>query len=137
MEEIEYAASEDPAIFMCGRSQVYRVEAPRLRTKLSYALTGRKLFLKIFLWFWLTVIGILGAFFAAPRLMDVHVVLPPNLVATMALILAAQAIHAYEADGPEGFAHFAKENIEDQDRKLFLLDGEYRDVLRGRYRPTV
>ena len=99
------------------------------RRQLSALLTGHKLFLKIFLWFWLMLLGILGGFLFAPRLTRFHEVQAPNMNAVVAPMLASQAVKAYEAGGPAGFARFARENIDDQGRKLYLLDGMYRDVL--------
>ena len=104
----------------------------RLRARLGRALSGKKLFLKIFLWFWLTVLVILSVIFIKPRLNSVQVITPPNINAAIAPILAAQAVRAYETGGPKAFAQYAHINVESTDHRLFLLDGEYRDVLGGR-----
>ncbi len=100
-----------------------------LRKQLSTTLAGQKLFLKIFFWFLMTVIGIVASIFVAPRLTPYQVVVPPNVNAVVAPILAAQAVKAYEAGGSSGFAHFAQQNTDDQGRKLYLLNGMYQDVL--------
>src|SRR5712672_586731 len=88
-----------------------------------------RLFLTIFLWFWLTAWGILAIVFLGSRLTGMRQVSAPNMYATVAPILAAQAVKAYEAGGPEAFAHFSQSNVDDQERQLFLLDGFYKDVL--------
>jgi len=53
----------------------------------------------------------------------------PNLTVTVAPILALDAVRAYEANGPQGFATFAKDTVDSNERKLYLLDGSYHDVL--------
>jgi hypothetical protein len=54
----------------------------------------------------------------------------PNLVATVAPILAAEAIHAYEQGGSQGFARFSRSHVYEEERQLYLLDESYRDVLK-------
>ncbi len=88
-----------------------------------------RLFLTIFFWFWLTAWGIGAILFLGSHLTGVRQMSAPNMYATVAPILAAQAVKAYEAGGPEAFAHFSQSNVDDQERQLFLLDGFYKDVL--------
>jgi len=88
-----------------------------------------RLFLTIFFWFWLTAWGIGAILFLGSHLTGVRQMAAPNMYATVAPILAAQAVQAYEAGGPEAFAHFSQSNVDDQERQLFLLDGFYKDVL--------
>jgi two-component system sensor histidine kinase CpxA len=88
-----------------------------------------RLFLTIFLWFWLTAWGILAIVFLGSRLTGMRQVSPPNMFATVAPILAAQAVKAYESGGPQAFARFSQSNNESRTRQLFLLDGFYKDVL--------
>jgi signal transduction histidine kinase len=93
-----------------------------------------RLFLTIFLWFWLTAWGILAIVFLGSRLTGMRQVSAPNMYATVAPILAAEAVKAYESGGPEAFARFSQSNAENHgglagDRQLFLLDGFYKDVL--------
>lgn len=99
------------------------------RRRLSILLTGHKLFLKIFLWFWLTLLGIITGVLVAPRLTKFHEVQPPNMNAVVAPMLAAQAVRSYETAGAAGFEKFAHENVDDQGRRLYLLNGVYQDVL--------
>ncbi len=99
-----------------------------LRQQVSRLLTGKKLFLKIFLWFWLTVIGMMSAIFI-PRFQSVRVIKQPDMFATVAPILAAQATQAYETGGAAAFQRFASSYVDNRERKLYLLDGYYHDVL--------
>lgn len=88
-----------------------------------------RLFLTIFLWFWVTAWAILAIVFVANRLTGTRQVSPPNMYATVAPILAAEAVKAYESEGPEGFARFSRGSTDNPERQLFLLDGFNRDVL--------
>lgn len=89
----------------------------------------RRLFLKIFLWFWATALGMLLLTWVGYTLSGLKEVTAPNMYATIAPILAAQVVSSYESGGSDAFAHFIQNNINDRDRKLYLLDGDYRDVL--------
>jgi two-component system sensor histidine kinase CpxA len=86
-----------------------------------------RLFLTIFLWFWLTALSILALVLVGGHLTGMRQVSAPNMYATVAPILAAQAVKTYESDGPEAFARFSQS--ESDGRQLFLLDGFYKDVL--------
>jgi two-component system sensor histidine kinase CpxA len=88
-----------------------------------------RLFLTIFLWFWVTAWAILAIVFVVNRLTGTRQVSPPNMYATVAPILAAEAVKAYESEGPEGFARFSRGSTDNPERQLFLLDGLNRDVL--------
>jgi len=88
-----------------------------------------RLFVKIFLWFWFTVWGILAIVFLCSRLTGMQQVTAPNMYATVAPILAAEAVNAYETGGPEAFARFSHRDSETRSHKLYLLDGYYKDVL--------
>jgi hypothetical protein len=88
-----------------------------------------RLFLKIFLWFWLTVWGIVAIVLLGNRLTGMRQVSPPNMYATVAPILASEAVDAYESGGPLAFARFSHSNVDDGERRLYLLDGFNRDVL--------
>src|SRR5712672_4370029 len=88
-----------------------------------------RLFLTIFLWFWLTTWGMLAIVFLGGRLTSIKQVSAPNMYATVAPILADQAAKAYESGGPEAFARFAQSDDKGRARQLFLLDGLYKDVL--------
>src|ERR1700738_1391600 len=88
-----------------------------------------RLFVKIFLWFWFTVWGILAIVFLSTRLTGMRQVTAPNMYATVAPILAAEAVNAYESGGPQAFARFSHRDGDGLERKLYLLDGFYKDVL--------
>jgi two-component system, OmpR family, sensor histidine kinase CpxA len=88
-----------------------------------------RLFLKIFLWFWLAAVGILAIAVLASRVAGTKQITAPNMYATVASILASESVKAYESGGPESFARFSQGNGNDPDRQLFLLDGFYKDVL--------
>jgi two-component system, OmpR family, sensor histidine kinase CpxA len=88
-----------------------------------------RLFLKIFLWFWLTVLSVFFSIHSFMHLTGLHVVKQPNMYATVLPILAAQTVTAYENGGPDAFARFARTNVDDKERVLYLLDGFNQDVL--------
>jgi hypothetical protein len=88
-----------------------------------------RLFLTIFLWFWLTTWGMLAIVFLGSQLTGIRQVSAPNMYATVAPILADQAAKAYESGGPEAFARFSQSDDKGRARQLFLLDGFYKDVL--------
>ena len=97
----------------------------RIRAKVPM----HRLFVKIFLWFWFTVWGILAIVFLGSRLTGMHQVSTPNMFSTVAPIMAAEAVKAYESGGPQAFARFSQSNAEDHEHQLYLLDGFYKDVL--------
>ena len=87
-----------------------------------------RLFLKIFFWYWLTAWGMIAVVLLGTHLTGMRQVSPPNMFATVAPVLAAEAVNSYESGGPEAFARFSQ-NVNDKHRQLFLLDGFYKDVL--------
>jgi two-component system, OmpR family, sensor histidine kinase CpxA len=90
-----------------------------------------RLFLTIFLWFWVTAWAMLAIVFLVNNLKGMREVSAPSMYATIAPILAADAAKTYESGGPEAFARFSQSNVADHERQLFLLDGFYKDVLSG------
>jgi two-component system, OmpR family, sensor histidine kinase CpxA len=89
-----------------------------------------RLFLKIFFWYWLTAWGMIAVVLLGSRLTSMRQVYSaPSMYATVAPIMAAEAVKAYESGGPEAFARFSQSNKRNRDRQLFLLDGFYKDVL--------
>src|SRR5258708_10334794 len=53
----------------------------------------------------------------------------PNMYATVAPILAEEAVKAYESGGPEAFARFSQSSYGHRNEwQLFFLDGSYKDV---------
>jgi two-component system sensor histidine kinase CpxA len=88
-----------------------------------------RLFLKIFFWYWLTAWGMLAVVLLGSHLTGMRQISAPNMYATVAPILAAEAAKTYELGGPEAFARFSQSDVHDHDRQIFLLDGFYKDVL--------
>ena len=88
-----------------------------------------RLFVKIFLWFWLAMWGILAIVFLSGRLTGMRPVTAPSMYATVAPILAAEAVNAYETGGPKAFARFSQRDSRSDEHQLYLLDGFYNDVL--------
>jgi hypothetical protein len=62
-----------------------------------------RLFIKVFLWFWLTVLA-LFAIFLASRTLGIRLVPSTDIVASFAPTVADEAAHAYESGGPQEFA---------------------------------
>jgi two-component system sensor histidine kinase CpxA len=88
-----------------------------------------RLFLKIFFWYWLTAWGMTAIVLLGSRLTGMRQVSAPNLYATVAPILAAEAAKAYESGGPQAFARFSQSDVNDHERDIFLLDEFNKDVL--------
>src|SRR5258706_2973236 len=90
-----------------------------------------RLFLKIFFWYWLTAWGMIAVVLLGTRLTGMRQVSAPNMYATVAPILAEEAVKAYESGGPEAFARFTQSDDNKRERQLFLLDGfnSNKDVL--------
>ncbi|WP_263384505.1 ATP-binding protein [Granulicella arctica] len=88
-----------------------------------------RLFFKIFGWFWFTTIAIHVAFSVGSALTGVHVVPQGNMYATVAPLLAAEAVDTFETGGAPAFAQFSEHNFSQNQGTLFLLNGFYADVL--------
>jgi two-component system, OmpR family, sensor histidine kinase CpxA len=88
-----------------------------------------RLFLKIFFWYWLTAWGMIAIVLLGSRLTGMRQITAPNMYATVAPILAAEAAKTYESGGPAAFARFSQSNRRDRERQLYLLDESYKDVL--------
>src|SRR5260370_40074156 len=110
-----------------GRTLLLELKARCLR--MTARVPMHRLFLKIFLWFWLVAVGILAIVSLASRMAGTKQITAPNMFATVASILASESVKAYESGGPEAFARFSQGGGNDPDRQLLLLDGSYKDVL--------
>ena len=86
-----------------------------------------RLFAKVFLWFWLTVIA-LFVFFLASRL-GTRLVPPTDVIASFAPKVADEAAHAYESGGSQEFQQFAQGLVGKSGIELYLIDGYGKDVL--------
>jgi two-component system sensor histidine kinase CpxA len=87
-----------------------------------------RLFIKVFLWFWLTVLA-LFAIFMASRMVGTRLVPPTDIVASFAPRVADEAAHAYESGGPQEFEQFARRLVGKSGVELYLIDGYGKDVL--------
>jgi signal transduction histidine kinase len=88
-----------------------------------------RLFVKIFSWFWVTALVIIGIIFVGRRLMDLRPIDSSSMYASVASMLAAEAARAYESGGPAGLTHFANSLAGTNKSQLFLLDESNKDVL--------
>ena len=89
-----------------------------------------RIFFKIFVWFWVTGLGIFlltGYYNMQSAAKDAAAA--TRMYATVAPNLAAQAVSLYESGDRDGFAHFMLDSIDDRYRKFYLLDRAYKDVL--------
>jgi signal transduction histidine kinase len=86
-----------------------------------------RLFAKVFLWFWSTVLA-LFAIFLASRL-GTRLVPSTDVIASFAPKVADEAAHAYESGGPQEFEQFERELVGKSGLELYLVDGYGKDVL--------
>ena len=88
-----------------------------------------RLFLKIFSWFWVTALVIIGILFVGRRVMDLRPTDSSSMYTSVASLVAAEAAHAYESGGPMEFARFANSLAAGHKAQVFLLDEFNKDVL--------
>jgi two-component system sensor histidine kinase CpxA len=86
-----------------------------------------RLFIKVFLWFWLTVL-VLFAIFLASRI-GTRLVPATDVVASFAPRVADEAAHAYESGGPQEFEQFERGLVGKSGIELYLIDGYGKEVL--------
>ena len=89
-----------------------------------------RLFITIFLWFWIAAWGIFATVFLINDLKGIRQVSTPSMYTTIAPLLAAEAVRTYEVGGAAAFERFTQSSSQ-PDRRIFLLDGFYKDVLGG------
>ena len=87
-----------------------------------------RLFIKVFLWFWLTVLA-LFAIFMASRMLGTRLLPSTDFIASFAPRVADEAGHAYESGGPQQFERFARGLVGKSGLELYLIDGYGKDVL--------
>jgi two-component system sensor histidine kinase CpxA len=87
-----------------------------------------RLFVKIFLWFWLTAL-VMFAVSVASRTIGLRSLGQSDLIAVFAPKLAADAAQAYESGGAPAFEQFARSLTDNRERQIYLLDGFGNDVL--------
>src|SRR5580765_6831781 len=88
-----------------------------------------RLFVKVFSWFWVTALVIIGIIFVGRRVMDLRPIDSSSMYTSVASMVAAEAAHAYESGGTVGFAGFANKLVGNHKSQVFLLDEFNRDVL--------
>ena len=88
-----------------------------------------RLFVKIFSWFWVTALVIIGIIFIGRRVMDLRPIDPSSMYPSLASMVATDAARAYESGGPAGFTRFANGLAGGHTSQLFLLDENNKDVL--------
>jgi len=86
-----------------------------------------RLFIKVFLWFWLTVLA-LFAIFLASRL-GTRLIPSRDVIATFAPRVADEAAHAYESGGRQELEQFERSLVGKTGLELYLIDGYGKDVL--------
>ena len=88
----------------------------------------RRLFVKVFLWFWLTVLALFAIFFAS-RMLGSRLLPGTDVIAAFAPRVADEAAHAYEFGGPQEFQQFERGLMGNSEGELYLIDGYGKDVL--------
>lgn len=88
-----------------------------------------RLFVKIFSWFWVTALVIIGIIFVGRRVMDLRPIDSSTMYASVASMVAGEAARAYESGGAAGFARFANSLAGGHNGQVFLLDEFNKDVL--------
>lgn len=91
-------------------------------------LKSRLLFVKVFLWFWVTAV-VLFAIFLGSRMIGTRVVPATAVSAAFAPAMANEAAQAYESGGPQAFAQFERTLKGTTRRVFYLIDGSGNDVL--------
>src|SRR6267143_4611489 len=81
-----------------------------------------RLFVKIFSWFWVTALVIIGIIFVGRRVMDLRPIDSSTMYASVASMVAGEAARAYESGGAAGFARFANSLAGGHNGQVFLLD---------------
>jgi signal transduction histidine kinase len=87
-----------------------------------------RLFVKVFLWFWLTVLALSAIFFAS-RMLGSRLLPATDVIAAFAPRVADEAAHAYEFGGPQEFEQFERGMMGNSEGVLYLIDGYGNDVL--------
>jgi two-component system, OmpR family, sensor histidine kinase CpxA len=94
----------------------------------------RRLFVKVFLWFWLTAIALFVIFFGS-RTIGTRVLAPNDVIAAFAPRVAQEAAGSYESGGAKEFAKFADSIDADHQNEIYLIDGAGNEVLSRRIPP--
>jgi two-component system sensor histidine kinase CpxA len=132
----ERPARRQKGIFRLSYSQSsWPAEEAFARLKLKSRVVGlrsrvrvHRLFIKIFLWFWLTAL-VMFAVFVGTRMIGLSSLGQSQLISIFAPKVAAEAAQAYESGGAPAFEQFARSLADNRERKMYLLDGFGNDVL--------
>jgi len=100
----------------------------RLKNGLKARVPVRRLFVKVFLWFWLALLA-LCAFFVGSRLLGTRLLPPTELKTIFAPRVASEAAQAYETGGPQDFVRYERRLLGNPDRQLYLIANDGKDVL--------
>src|ERR1700676_3804754 len=87
-----------------------------------------RLFIKVFLLFWLTGLAVCGIFLAS-RIVGTRLVPSTDVATSFAPRVADEAAHAYESGGPQEFEQFDRGLAGKSGLELYLIDGYGKDVL--------
>jgi len=88
-----------------------------------------RLFVKVFSWFWVTALVIIGIISVGRRVMDLKSIDSSPIYGSVASMVAREAAQAYESGGPEGFARFSNSLVGGHQGQILLLDEFNKDVL--------
>lgn len=99
--------------------------------KVSSLFGFRSLFLKIFMWFWLTMALIIGALTLMFRISNLES-LPERatrgVVGESLTLFAENTVRVYQKEGPEALAEFASRALKESGTEIFLFDGTGRPI---------
>jgi len=109
-------------------SKIYVPIMQKLKNTLKARVPVRRLFVKVFLWFWLTILA-LCAFFIGSRVLGTRLLPPTELMATFVSRVAGEAAQAYETGGSQEFARFERSLVGDSNGQIYLIDALGKDVL--------
>jgi signal transduction histidine kinase len=87
-----------------------------------------RLFVKVFLWFWLTAVALFVIYFGS-RTIGSRVLAPTEVIAVFAPRFAQEAARAYESGGTEEFAKFEHSISGNHRQEVYLIDGAGHEVL--------
>jgi signal transduction histidine kinase len=90
-------------------------------------LKSRLLFVKVFLWFWVTALVLFGIFLGS-RMIGTRVVPATAVSSAFAPAVANEAAQAYESGGPQAFAQFERTLEGTTSRVFYLIDGSGKDI---------
>jgi signal transduction histidine kinase len=116
-------------------------EAPVvLPQRARFWFTRSPLFVKVFFWFWLTMLVVMALLVASivyRSRTPPQVLAPPNMWAGVAPVVANAAVRVYEENGAAAYSQFCELILGKQNRPLYLVNLAGRDVLGRALPPNV